>query len=201
MEEREELMTTPRDGALRIAGERERQIENKGYTREHDLAHHTTEELLDAAWCYFAQAEALIGSRPGFSHRVPYSWPWDSSGWNPAATSTRNLEKAGALIAAAIDRRIAEGLCPARVDATHCNHWWDDDGPCCSCGDDTANPARETEGSPENEGPSLGNIIGYRGPSRAEGEEPVPADLQRERDMTEESEEILRAAEEEEENR
>lgn len=140
---------TPQGGAQRIAAERVRQITEKGYDIEHDLAHHTTEELLDAAWCYFAQAEALIGNRPGFSYRTPFSWPWGPLGFKPAATSTRNLEKAGALIAAAIDRRIAEGLCPAREDATHCNHWWDDDGPCCSCGDDTENPARETEGSPE----------------------------------------------------
>lgn len=142
-------MTTPRSGSNRIAAERERQIQEKGYTPEHDLAHHTTEELLDAAWCYFTRAEALVAkTRPGFFHRQPFSWPWPS-GWNPAATSVRNLEKAGALIAAAIDRRVAEGLCPNREDATHCVHWWDDDGPCCNCGDDTENPARETEGSPQ----------------------------------------------------
>lgn len=140
-------MTTPRDGALRIAAERERQIENKGYTREHDLNHHTTEELLDAAISYLNRARILI--RGGQSLGVPVSWPFDRAAWHPAATSTRNLEKAGALIGAAIDRRVAEGLCPNREDATHCNHWWDDDGPCCNCGDDTDNPARETEGSPE----------------------------------------------------
>lgn len=137
---------TPRGGALRIAGERERQIENKGYTREHDFTQHTTEELLDAVRCYFNEAELQVTGHKLFD-RIPRLWPWDPLAWKPAATSTRNLEKAGALIAAAIDRRIAEGLCPARVDATHCNHWWDNDGPCCDCGDDTSTP-RELGGGP-----------------------------------------------------
>lgn len=29
-----------------------------------------------------------------------------------------------------------ETPCPVRDDKTHCVHWWDADGPCCSCGDD-----------------------------------------------------------------
>jgi hypothetical protein len=29
-----------------------------------------------------------------------------------------------------------ETACPVRPDG-HCDHWYDDLGPCCSCGDDT----------------------------------------------------------------
>ena len=25
------------------------------------------------------------------------------------------------------------GVCPAREDKTHCEHWWDGDLPCCDC--------------------------------------------------------------------
>lgn len=35
--------------------------------------------------------------------RVPDAWPWEDS-WKPSPTAVRNLEKAGALIAAEIDR-------------------------------------------------------------------------------------------------
>lgn len=31
----------------------------------------------------------------------------------------------------------AEGYCKDSADGTHCEHWWDDDGPCCRCSDDT----------------------------------------------------------------
>jgi hypothetical protein len=33
-----------------------------------------------------------------------YSWPWDAEWWKPSPDSVRNLVKAGALIAAEIDR-------------------------------------------------------------------------------------------------
>ncbi len=32
---------------------------------------------------------------------------------------------------------VAEGYCPVMDDHTHCVHWWDDEGPCCACGDDS----------------------------------------------------------------
>lgn len=155
---------TPQGGVRRIAAERQRQIEEKGYDTEHDLNHHTAEELMDAAWCYFAQAEALMGSRPGFQDRTPYSWPFAREAFDPAPTSVRNLEKAGALIAAAIDLQIAAGFCPNREDATHCVHWWDNDGPCCSCGDDIDTPTEVDRMAlpDEPEGASLGNILGYK---------------------------------------
>lgn len=36
-----------------------------------------------------------------------------------------------------------ETPCPARADSTHCVHWYDDDGPCCGCGDDSNSNRKE----------------------------------------------------------
>ena len=36
-----------------------------------------------------------------------------------------------------------ETPCPKSPDGQHCeNHWYEDDGPCCYCGDDTSSSAR-----------------------------------------------------------
>lgn len=44
----------------------------------------------------------------------------------------RRVERACAEVTA---KEIRDGGCPKRKDGTHCVHWWDDDGPCCGCGD------------------------------------------------------------------
>ena len=76
-----------------ITDERKRQIEKEGFTSEHDDTH-INGELSQAAICY-AQ-----------SHRVavPYGWPWANEWWKPSDKKVDNLVKAGALIAAEIDR-------------------------------------------------------------------------------------------------
>ena len=83
-------------GTERIAAERKRQIDVEGWTAEHDDKH-TNGELVEAAATYAYQA---LGSR------VPAIalWPWDLCSWKPSENPVRNLEKAGALIAAEIDR-------------------------------------------------------------------------------------------------
>ncbi len=30
-----------------------------------------------------------------------------------------------------------ETPCPNRTDCKHCEHWYDNEGPCCACGDDS----------------------------------------------------------------
>lgn len=37
-------------------------------------------------------------------NKAPSEWPWEASSWRPSRSAVRNLEKAGALIAAEIDR-------------------------------------------------------------------------------------------------
>jgi hypothetical protein len=112
-----------RTGAERIADERLRQIECERWTPEHDHQHDNA-DLLAAAQCYLRAARALSSygmGRLGHDEAaaylakrygtegctapagVPSGWPWEASWWKPS-TAERMLEKAGALIAAEIDR-------------------------------------------------------------------------------------------------
>jgi hypothetical protein len=86
-------------GADRILTERRRQIELEDWSDEHDDEHDKGEMGLAAA-SYIMQA--VYNRRPEES---PSFWPWDLSWWKPAG-QIRNLEKAGALIAAEIDRLV-----------------------------------------------------------------------------------------------
>ena len=80
-----------------IAAERHRQIAAEGYSPEHDREH-ADGELAQAAIAYALLALELPDSA------LPW-WPWD--GPLKRGTAIRNLEKAGALIAAEIDRLLA----------------------------------------------------------------------------------------------
>ena len=86
-------------GVGMITDERLRQIKVEGWTPEHD-DEHKDGELAEAASCY-----AYVSN---YEHpqnvRVPEDWPWDRKWWKPSADPIRNLVKAGALIAAEIDR-------------------------------------------------------------------------------------------------
>lgn len=89
-------------GAELIALERWRQIYEEQWSTFDD-DQYTDEELIDAAHCYinarryrevFLQEDA-----------VPLRWPWDDVWWKPTSENRmRELVKAGALIAAEIDR-------------------------------------------------------------------------------------------------
>lgn len=82
-----------------IAEERQRQIEKEGWTQEHD-AEHTDFSLIQAAICYATPTERrkLVGP-------IPFLWPWMDHFWKPTPNDrVRELVKAGALIAAEIDR-------------------------------------------------------------------------------------------------
>lgn len=100
------------DGASRIASERFRQINIEGRLpsadHQYDLG-----QLVDAAICYAEMASALSDIDRSMLRRRPTRlWPWGDSWWKPgtddsAASRIRELEKAGALIAAEIDRLLA----------------------------------------------------------------------------------------------
>lgn len=81
-----------------IAAERWRQTEIEGWTADHDDDEHGGQELAEAAICY---ARAGIGAE---SDVVPERWPWSPQDWKPSGDGVRNLVRAGALIAAEIDR-------------------------------------------------------------------------------------------------
>lgn len=85
-----------RTGIALITQERERQVSVEAWTPEHD-DRHRLHELLDAARCYINETiHPQVNPRP--------FWPWEMSWWKPSADPIRNLVKAGALIAAEIDR-------------------------------------------------------------------------------------------------
>ena len=92
-----------RDGAGLITTERKRQVNVEGWTPAHDAAHRHN-ELLQAAICYITTVE----NNTGTNLQEPNGWPWEFSWWKPSADPIRNLVKAGALIAAEIDRLAAE---------------------------------------------------------------------------------------------
>lgn len=88
------------EGIRRVAAERRRQIEEEGWSLKHD-DNHLRGELSDVAACYTIHAGRLSG--------LPSLWPrsWNPSWWKPT-TRIRDLEKAGALIVAEIDRLLRE---------------------------------------------------------------------------------------------
>ncbi len=100
------LMEHHEDGASLIADERVRQIDAEGWTAAHDDLHDEC-ELLDAALCYSGVAGSQILDGDGGAEAKEMmlgGWPWDRAWWKPSSDPIRNLVKAGALIAAEIDR-------------------------------------------------------------------------------------------------
>jgi hypothetical protein len=87
-----------------ITEERQRQIEVEGWDSEHD-SDHDNESLATAAACYATpinERELTIGGR---YDGIPTMWPWDKEWWKPTPENrVRELAKAGALMAAEIDR-------------------------------------------------------------------------------------------------
>ena len=91
-------------GAVLIAKERERQVAQEGWTPEHDDKHRGYQLTL-AAMSYSAAVAAP--DEEGDEHgkvRPCHDWPWAKKWWKPSPDPIRNLVKAGALIAAEIDR-------------------------------------------------------------------------------------------------
>ena len=85
-------------GADLIREERRRQIEVEGYDTMHDR-HHTPQVLCRAAVGYALHEDP---EKP-LAEAAASLWPWTRDFWKPK-DQLRNLVRAGALIAAAIDR-------------------------------------------------------------------------------------------------
>ena len=99
-----------RKGTDMIAAERERQITEEGWTAGHD-SNHIDCELLQAACSY--GLDVLARENAGNMYGSNYQdmsdscWPWSDASFKPTPKDTiRQLVKAGALIAAEIDRRL-----------------------------------------------------------------------------------------------
>jgi hypothetical protein len=85
-----------------IAEERQRQTSKEGWTPEHDDQHDNM-QLGEAATCYALCYMEGHETTQGEKNEVPPRWPWADEWWKPS-DPIRNLVKAGALIAAEIDR-------------------------------------------------------------------------------------------------
>lgn len=95
------------DGAWRIATERERQVTVKNYSAKHD-DRHIHGQLVQAASFYLEVAlTAEMRDDAAHYHRIPRApWPWPRDASRPDDDPIHNLERAGALIAAEIDRLV-----------------------------------------------------------------------------------------------
>lgn len=106
-----EQPTTAREGCELIAQERRRQIEQEGWTPKHDDTHDEAELAKAAAhYVLFASKQKSQRERErGILGSGALGWPWDREWWKPSLGNSdtdriRELVKAGALIAAEIDR-------------------------------------------------------------------------------------------------
>ena len=83
-----------------VIAERWRQIEQEGWSHEHDDAHEPGE--MARAGSAYAYAAGNAG-RVGMPDHPPVEWPWTGEWWKPAGFR-RDLVKACALIVAEIER-------------------------------------------------------------------------------------------------
>lgn len=90
-------------GAELIAEERARLIQTWGWDAEHD-DQFISAQLITAAEGYTNAAWNNVVCGKTQDLRQPAGWPFGSKVWSPSTDPVRNLAKAGALIAAEIDR-------------------------------------------------------------------------------------------------
>lgn len=101
-----------------ILQERLRQIHQEGHTLEHDDTY-THGQLAGAAATYLLDHLARITFKPEYvaerrSEILEAHWPWDEAHFKSGEDAPANLAKAGALIAAEIDR-VLRARGPART--------------------------------------------------------------------------------------
>lgn len=104
------------NGVQRIKAERARQMNKEGWTAEHDDEHKDS-SLAKAAACYASPYFRTYYQFEMRAYKDGYAdmWPWDKS-WDKRVEEPtideriRELEKAGALVAAEIDRLLRQKL-------------------------------------------------------------------------------------------
>lgn len=94
-------MKSKQTGIELIATERKRQINQEGWTPDHDDSHEEC-EMAAAAGVYALLAAGYHTQNPRVL--VEHYWPLGWSGWFKPKNQLSNLVRAGALIAAEIDR-------------------------------------------------------------------------------------------------
>lgn len=105
-------MENKKSGVELIAEERKRQIEEEGYNLAYDKKHGNGEMGMAAA-AYAVPNSVLINPTVAeddstdivYGSRFTSLWPWEARDWKPTPKDRiKELVKAGALIAAEIDR-------------------------------------------------------------------------------------------------
>lgn len=92
-----------------LVAERAHQINDEGYTPEHDRGR--VAELAKASASYAMAGACDVGALGYVANDPddePFDWPWHPSYWKPTGDAIRDLTKAGALIVAALDTLLAE---------------------------------------------------------------------------------------------
>lgn len=109
------IYMNPNCGTAQIDRERTRQIMAEGWSEKHDDQHNIG-ELISAAICYATAGDCLANSKDNetpellkeeillHKYGIGVAWPWGESWLKISTDPIRNLVKAGALIAAEIDR-------------------------------------------------------------------------------------------------
>lgn len=88
---------------MAIIAERFRQVDVEGWTTDHD-DRHAYGEMAKAAAAYALQAARYQSPHDRRGTDYPMSWwPWERRWWKPRS-ATRDLERAGALIVAELER-------------------------------------------------------------------------------------------------
>lgn len=91
-------------GTGMIAIERLRQMATEGYDSTHDDGHQKAELTSAAAAYCMAACNQIVYPDESLPSSEPPMWPFAQAYWKPHRDPVRNLVKAGALIAAEIDR-------------------------------------------------------------------------------------------------
>lgn len=117
----EEQMAKRSEGIVLIEAERKRQISEEGWTAEHDDREHAGGELADSAACYAMYHQ---NQTPFRGRVINTTWPWEHRFWKPSGVRVNNMVKAGALIAAEIDRlqRAEKRISPEEREFAKGNH-------------------------------------------------------------------------------
>lgn len=109
----EDFTMSNKTGIELIAEERARQIAVEGWTPEHD-DQHTNGQLTDAAMCFCMAGDGMRlrgwNVEKARKEMLAFCWPWSPAWCKPDSTAIGNYKKAGALIAAEIDRLQRRGI-------------------------------------------------------------------------------------------
>lgn len=92
-------------GVTLISAERARQVLEEGFDAVHDDSEHEEGDIAGAGTAYADHAVRQMAAGVPLAGRPPdQTWRWSYQRWKPTDDPLRNLVKAGALIAAEIDK-------------------------------------------------------------------------------------------------